>query len=191
MQIDTICMSMAALLVKQTLPWPYGWLKTCIKSCLILQKCSKIYCQLKKAVTCNHNLDKLQRKRVFHLRQLILEFLDSQDRILSMVGHKLDHVGEDAQLCSSISWFLPKASQDATQTRMTWATQEVQLWRERNTKFQLTNLENFEVWSETRQSAIMAGRSLYSLGLSGSNLLRENGGALADKDAPVKHIMAG
>lgn len=57
----------------------------------------------------------------------------------------------------SISWFLKKAPQDATETRMTWATQELQLQTERNATFLWINLENFEVWSETRKSAIMAG----------------------------------
>lgn len=57
----------------------------------------------KKAVICNHNLDKLQRKEVCQLRQLILEFLNSQDRILTMAEHKLDHFGGDAQLCSALA----------------------------------------------------------------------------------------
>lgn len=92
---------MVALPVKPILPQPQGWLKTCIKFCLILQKWSKIYCRLKKAVTCNHNLDKLQRKRVLQLRHLILEFMRSQDRILSMAEHKLHHFGGNAKLCST------------------------------------------------------------------------------------------
>lgn len=112
---------MAALPVKPTLPWPYGWLKTCTKFCLILQKQSKIYCRLKisdvQSITILINF---REKRVFQLRQLIPEFLDSQDRILSMAEHELDHFGRDCSAMFSISFrFLPKASQDATQTRMT------------------------------------------------------------------------
>lgn len=150
---------MAALPVKPTLPWPYGWLKTCTKFCLILQKQSKIYCRLKisdvQSITILINF---REKRVFQLRQLIPEFLYSQDRILSMAEYELDHFGGDCSAMFSISFrFLPKASQDATQTRMTWAIQELRLQTGRNAKFRWVNPENFEVWSETRQSAIMAG----------------------------------
>jgi len=54
------------------------------------------------------------------LRRLIREFSDSQDRILSRAGHKLDHFVEDCSVMFSISFiFLPKAAQGATQTRMT------------------------------------------------------------------------